>query len=141
MISIQTVANVTLAEIFKRSPFTHVDQGEELLQQCVYRSTEVRYGFVNDECACVWGLIPPTLLSSSAYLWLITTDLVEKHKLLFVRHSQRWIEKALRTYPIIIGDWVPGEVSERRWLEWLGAEFGPVIEGRVTFTIKKKVLQ
>lgn len=139
MISIQTVSDVTLAEIFKRSPVKHIPKGDELLRKCVYRSTDVRYGFVNGECACVWGLIPPTLLSNSAYLWLLTTDLVEQHKFLFVRHSQRWMEEALCTYPIIIGDWVPGDPSARRWLEWLGAKFGPLDGGRHQFMIRKKL--
>lgn len=141
MISIQTVSDVTLAEIFKRSPVKHIPKGDELLRKCVYRSTDVRYGFVNGECACVWGLIPPTLLSNSAYLWLLTTDLVEQHKFLFVRHSQRWMEEALLTYPVIIGDLASDDPIARRWLEWLGAKFGATIEGRHTFVIKKKVLQ
>ncbi len=138
MISICKVSDVTLTEIFQRSPVKDIKHGEELLRKCVYRSTYVRYGFVNDECVCVWGLIPPTLLSNSAYLWLLTTELVEKHKFLFVRHSQRWIEQALRTYPIIIGDWVPGDPCAKRWLEWLGAEFGPFVGGRHQFVIRKK---
>jgi hypothetical protein len=138
MISIRTVSDVTLGELFQRSPASQLPHGEELLKRCVERSVDVRYGYVNGECACVWGLIPPTLLSSSAYLWLLTTDLVEQHKFLFVRHSQRWMEQILKTYPTIIGDWVPGDLHEKRWLEWLGAVFGPIVDGRVTFMIRKK---
>lgn len=140
MISIRTVSDVTMAELFRRSPAATIPYGEVLLHECVKRSADVRYGYVDGQCACVWGLIPPTLLSSSAYLWLLTTDLVEKHKFLFVRHSQRWIEEALCTYPSIIGDWIPNdEPRQKRWLEWLGAEFGAVIEGRATFVIRKKL--
>lgn len=138
MISIRTVSNITLEELFHRSPAAKYPNGDKLLQQCILRSVDVCYGYVNGECACVWGLIPPTLLSSSAYLWLLTTDLVEQHKFLFVRHSQRWMEEALQTYPIIIGDWIPGDPRAKRWLEWLGAVFGPFESGRHQFMIRKK---
>lgn len=138
MISIKTVSNVTLEELLQRSPVRATPYGEVLLHECVKRSADVRYGYVGSQCACVWGLIPPTLLSSTAYLWLLTTDLVEKHKFLFVRHSQRWVEETLHTYPIIIGDWVPGDPIAKRWLEWLGAVFGPLQDGRHQFMIRKK---
>jgi len=138
MISIRAVSNVTLRELFQRSPASVIPHGEELLKKCVERSVDVRYGYVNDECACMWGLIPPTLLSSSAYLWLLTTDLVDQHKFLFVRHSQRWMEQILCTYPTIIGDYIPGEDRSRKWLEWLGAEFGKFQSGRIPFVIRKK---
>jgi hypothetical protein len=138
MISIRLVSDVTLKELFDRSPASEIPKGEELLLTCLQRSTDVRYGYVDNQCACVWGLIPPTLLSGSAYLWLLTTDLVEQHKFLFVRHSQRWIEEALQVYPTIIGDWIPGDPRSRRWLEWLGAEFAAFQGGRIPFVIRKK---
>lgn len=138
MISIKTVSNVTLSEIFKRSPVKHIENGEAMLRKCVVRSVDVRYGYVHAECVCVWGLIPPTLLSASAHLWLLTTDAVENHKFLFVRHSQRWIEQALRTYPTITGEWIPGNERSKRWLQWLGAEFGDFNGKCVPFMIRKK---
>lgn len=138
MISIRTVSNVTLRELFQRSSASEFPNGEELLRKCVLRSVDVRYGYVNGQCACVWGLIPPTLLSNSAYLWLLTTDIVEQHKFLFVRHSQRWMEDILQVYPIIVGDWIPGDPRAKRWLEWLGASFGPLQDGRHQFMIRKK---
>lgn len=138
MISIRTVSTVTLDELFRRSPAASIPHGDELLKRCVAHSVDIRYGYVDGECACIWGLIPPTLLSTSAYLWLLTTELVEKHKFLFVRHSQRWMEEILRTYPNIIGDFIPGEERSRKWLEWLGAEFGDFQGGRIPFVIRKK---
>lgn len=108
------------------------------VRKCMLRSVEVRYGLVDGELACVWGLIPPTLLSSNAYLWLHTTELVEDHKFLFVRHSQRYVEEMLRHFPKIVGDCLIGNSSARRWLEWLGAEFYPPVGGRWPFVIRAK---
>lgn len=138
MISIRNVSNITLEELFQRSPASAIPNGNELLKRCVERSASVQYGYVDGQCACVWGLISPTLLSTSAYLWLLTTEIVEQHKFLFVRHSQRWMEEILCTYPNIIGDYIPGEDRSRKWLEWLGAEFGDFQGGRIPFMIRKK---
>lgn len=110
----------------------------ETLRACLLRSVEVRYGIVDGKVACVWGLIPPTLLSTSAWLWLDTTEIVAEHKFLFVRYSQRYVEEALKTYPKLIGDCIVGNWSGRRWLEWLGAEFSPAIGGRWPFVIRAK---
>lgn len=139
MISIQTVSNIPLRAVLRRSPVAGMPDAEAILRECVGRSTEVRYGYVDGEVACMWGLIPPSLLSTTAYLWLLTTDLVDQHKFLFVRHSQRWVEEALKVYPAIIGDMVD-KPSTRRWLEWLGAEFIEVANGRFKFVIRKRAL-
>ncbi len=138
MISIQRMSHVSLQDVLRRSPVADRPDAEIILRDCLYRSIEVRYGFVDDELACVWGLIPPSLLSTTAYLWLLTTDVVEDHKFLFVRHSQRWIEQALKTYPTIIGDAVAGNDRGIRWLRWLGAEFGEPEGKRIRFMIRKR---
>jgi hypothetical protein len=111
---------------------------EEMLGSFVLRSVDVHYGLVDNEVACVWGLIPPTLLSDTAYLWLYTNALAEQHKFILVRRSQRYIEDILKVYPRIIGDCIVGNWPARRWLTWLGAEFGPASKGRWPFVIRAK---
>lgn len=117
---------------------TRLHNAEVLLSDCLFRSVEIRWGLINGKFACVWGLIPPTLLSHASWLWLMTTPLVEEHKFLFVRHSQRWLEEALKRYPEIIGDCITGNDRGRRWLTWLGAEFGATYMGRAPFVIRAK---
>ena len=129
---------VNIADIVRRSPVSHVPGAERTLAECMRRSIEVRYGMLDGEVACMWGLIPPTLLSEAAYLWLLTTDIVAEHKFLFVRHSQRYVEEALCTFPTIIGDVVAGNDQALRWLKWLGAEFLVPVDGRIPFTIRAK---
>jgi hypothetical protein len=141
MISIRNISDVPLHDVLKRSPVAHIPDAEAILRECVYRSTKVRYGFLDSRLACMWGLIPPSLLSQTAYLWLLTTDIVAEHKFLFVRHSQRYVEEALKIYPTIVGDVIIGNAPARRWLKWLGAEFGQPDKGRVKFVIRRKVLQ
>lgn len=112
---------------------------EKLLRTCIRLSYVLWEGSVDGELACMWGLIPPTLLSNRAYLWLYTTELIKDHQFLFVRHSQRVMEEMLKEYPIIIGHSSINADRSIRWLRWLGAEFGePISNNLVPFIIRKK---
>ena len=139
MISIERSKDFDIVDVLRRSPVSGIPGARETLLECMSRSVEVQIGIVDGVVACVWGMIPVTILSSSAYLWLLTTDLVEKHKFLFIRHSQRCVEEALKIFPVITGDVAPDNHSARRWLEWLGAEFssGPFGDW-IPFTIRRR---
>ena len=92
----------------------------------------------DDEILCYMGLIPPTLLSDRAYLWLRTTEAMSEHVFVFVRYSQRVISEMLQDFPIIVGHCEVSAAKSIRWVQWLGAEFGAP-EGRlVPFTIRAK---
>lgn len=137
-VTIQAKAPSNTSDLIQRSPVAQVPGAEEVLRECIHRSVDIRQGLLNGKVACAWGLIPPTLLSDTAYLWLLTTDIVVEHKFLFIRHSQRYIEEALKKYPTIIGDVIGDNRSAMRWLQWLGAEFAPQVLGRTPFTIQAK---
>lgn len=137
-VAITSRSEVALRDIIARSECAHIPDAEQILRECLYRSREVRFGLINGDLACMWGLIPPTILSSTAWLWLVTTEIVAEHKFLFVRHSQRWMEEALKVYPEITGDCLLGNLPAQRWLKWLGAEFREPVGGRWPFVIRAK---
>jgi hypothetical protein len=138
MVDVLAQAPTNTSDLITRSTFAHIPGAEEVLRECIWRSIEIRQGLVDGEVACVWGLIPPTILSNTAYLWLCTTDIIAEHKFLFIRHSQRYIEEALKRYSTIIGEVVGHNPPARRWIRWLGGEFGPTILDRTPFTIRAK---
>ncbi len=140
MIAITKSKNFDTHDVIRRSNVKHIPGAEGVLRDCMYRSVEVRVGMLDGVIACAWGLIPPTILSDTAWLWLIATDIVAEHKFLFVRHSQRYIEEALKEYPNIIGNTEVVNHSARRWLRWLGAEFGEPEGKMIPFIIKAKAL-
>jgi hypothetical protein len=109
-----------------------------LMFQCMRMSVVAWAGFVDDEIACLWGLVPPTLLSNKAYLWLVVNELVDAHKFAFVRHSQREMERMLRMYPIITGHCDKRHSRSMQWLKWLGARFDPEIGPVAPFTIVRE---
>lgn len=94
------------------------------LHQCLLMSYSAWEARIDGELACIWGLIPPTLMSTQAYLWLHTTEVAEAHTFLLVRYSQLWIRHMLDTFPTIVGQVARDAKRSQRWLQWLGAKLG-----------------
>ena len=110
----------------------------EIMYRSMCNSSRVWLGYHDNEIVCLWGLVPPTLLSDRAYLWLYTTDALDAHIFLLVRHSQRMVAQMLTEFPTIVGHCEVSATKSIRWLRWLGAEFG-ALEGRlVPFIIRAK---
>lgn len=115
------------------------DAGDnKLVRRCIFTSAYAFTGWVDDEVACIVGIISPTVLSNQAYLWLHCTPLIEQHKFLFIRHSLRWLERAKEEFPVITGHTVISNISGIRWLRrHLGAEFGEPDGNLVPFQIRR----
>lgn len=107
----------------------------EILDRCLERTQDMWVGWHNSVPVFAWGLIPPTLLSSSAYLWMVSIDEAEEHQFVLVRHSQIAMKKMLERYETIVGHCEVGEARSIRWLKWLGAVFGSPDGNLLPFTI------
>lgn len=136
---IQLLSHDRISQLISLASGSSLDPKEaKVLEFCQSLSSEVWTGYVNEELICCWGLIPPTLLSNQAYLWMHSTPAIRDHQFLLVRHSQRIIEQVLKRYERIIGDcWTTAEDSIR-WLKWLGAEFTYTGEAYCSFVIRRK---
>ena len=110
----------------------------ETFKRFVLVSSKLRAGVVDGKLICLWGLVPPTMLSDRAYLWMHTTDEAEKHEFLLVRHSQIEVRKMLEEYPRIVGQCELAATRSIRWLKWLGAVFGDHDGKLVPFEIVRK---
>ncbi len=102
----------------------------EILEQYLTFSAKLYIGSVDGKMCCAWGVVPPTLMSEKAYLWLFSTEAVEEHKFLFVRNSQKAIADILEDWPVITGYCEVNSTRSARWLRWLGAKFGEPVQGR-----------
>ena len=109
------------------------------MEYCFDMSTSIWVGLIDEQLACIWGLIPPTLMSNQAYLWLYTTDVIKEHQFVLVRHSQLVMEEILKRYKSVCGHVVMGKGDSKsvRWLKWLGAKFGEPSERGVPFRITR----
>ena len=96
-------------------------------------------GFHDGKLVCTWGVITPSILSDSVYLWLHTTPVVKDCQFIFVRRSQLFIENLLKEYNYVVGHVRKDEPRSQRWLRWLGAEFSPSKEAHLlNFRITSK---
>lgn len=111
----------------------------DILHYCLSNSEKLYTGSVGDRVACAWGLVPPTLMSGQAYIWLYHNNLVEEHKFTFIRQSQLAVKEMLEEYPLLQGHAHSENSNGIRWLKWLGAE---ILEGGlknlIPFEIRKK---
>lgn len=137
-VEIEASAPVDLSGLISRTAYANVFGSEGKLEQWIQDSTTVWAGKVRGEIVCVWGVRAPTLLSDTAYLWLLTTDDLAEYKFLFIRHSQLAIKVLLEEYRVIKGHYKSGDPRARRWLEWLGARFDEPVNDIYPFTIVKR---
>jgi hypothetical protein len=128
-----------LYELISSNPVGSItEDGMEIMRNALAISSSVWVGSMDGKVLGFWGLVPPSLLSDRAYLWLYTTPNLHEHVFTFVRHSQRIVEAMLREYPLIVGECLVGSDKSIRWLEWLGAEFGSPNGKLIPFQIKAK---
>ncbi len=111
---------------------------QKMLDFCLLKSEMLYYGLVDEKVACAWGLVPPTIISDNAYIWLHHTDLVEKHKFLFIRYSQRAVGEMLDRYSEINGHAHGQNERGIRWLKWLGAKMIAPEGDLIPFQIRRK---
>lgn len=138
MIQIKEATSYSARQVFEKSGIKELPGAEETLETLLIRSKVRHIGFVDGEVAAMWGLVPQSLLSNQAYLWLLTTELAEQHKFLLVRYSQMFVAQALEHYETLVGHCAAGNFSTKRWIRWLGGEFGTGNGKLVPFVIKRK---
>jgi hypothetical protein len=114
------------------------DRQSEIINLCQRLSAQVYLGYIDNRLIACWGLVPPTVFSGYAYLWMYTTPLVREHQFTFVRRSQIIIKDMLKSYPTIVGHCVADATDSIRWLRWLGASFEMPIGNLVPFTIRRR---
>lgn len=134
------VARCTGAEAYDLIYRDHLaklsDSEQEIMQRHMMNSYRCWVGYEDDKVLCFLGIIPPTVLSDCAYLWLYTTEHLTEHVFIFVRYSQRIVQEMLSEFPTIVGHCEINNLRAQRWLRWLGAKFGEPIEGKaLPFTI------
>ncbi len=135
MTLIERVTTAEAKELISRIAFDA--DGRKTMDFCLLMSASIWAGSIDGVLACIWGVIPPTLLSNQAYLWLYTTDAIKGHEFVLVRHSQLVIEGILEEYPSIVGHAIIGSDKSIRWLKWLGAKFGQPQGLAIPFRISK----
>lgn len=138
-VAIGQIERDDITRLISSTDYAKLDsKGKAAFDRCLLFTTQMWAGFHNGKFTCAWGIIPPSLLSLQAYLWLYVTEDLKGHEFLFVRHSQVAIEQILNDYPTIVGHTHVSLTKAIRWLRWLGAEYGEPQGEYVPFIIRKK---
>lgn len=99
---------------------------EEFLNDALKARSWVGLG--DGKPVCFWGvtlqetpLVPP-------YVWMISSRHAEKFTLTFARHSVRIVRELLKEYGSLEGFVLESNKRSQRWLSWIGAKIGPVVD-------------
>lgn len=114
-------------------PYPMSPRDQQMFEYCA-AAGEVWAGHVNGELEAVWGVIPSSFMALEAYLWM--WNLPTHHPLLLARYSRRVISTLHERWPVIHGHCQLSNLSSRRWLLWLGAEFGQAGDSLVAFQLR-----
>ena len=137
-VSVEPVIGNSLAHLISMSSGTDLGaRYAEMMDMCQKLSGQVWSGYIDEKLVCCWGLIPPSIFSNVAYLWMYNTEALAEHQFIFIRRSQLEIARMLEYYPLIVGHCVVGNDKASKWLEWLGAKFDPPADGVRKFSIRK----
>lgn len=95
----------------------------EALKSSAARSAFTWTFMCNGKPCAVFGLVPDSLLSSKACIWLLGTDQINRCKLSYFKACRRMVARILQHYPVLY-NYVDAEYkAAHKWLEALGAEF------------------
>lgn len=77
------------------------------------------------EVVGMFGVVPESLLSDRALVWLLTTDLIYKMKIAFLRASKKFIPAIMSRYGHLHNFVDARNVQCLKWLAWAGALIYP----------------
>lgn len=135
MTKVEAIGNEALAAVIIDRLEVSAEH-KEILLRSTKNSSHLWLGTHDETILCFFGLIPPTLLSDVAYLWLYCTPSMQGHTIPLIRHSKRAVHDWLSIYTSIVGH---GHVDKPRSLAWLrliGATFGEPTGSVIPFEIR-----
>jgi hypothetical protein len=93
---------------------------EQAVRRSVAGADRAFATYVDEDVLCLWGYRVEDVHTNTIVMWLLTTDLVFSHKMIFARES-------LRTFKLIsmlfskVSVLVHNDYADAiKWLEWLG---------------------
>lgn len=108
----------------KIEAFVNVN-GREVMENVIRQSYISQVIKLDDEILGLWGL-QTNVFSPIGYIWLITTDAVERHRMAFLRESVRITERCQRMCAALVAHVDTRNVASIKWLEWLNFRAGAI---------------
>jgi hypothetical protein len=95
-------------------------EGDQALMRGLACSTHAWTGLVDGEPACMFGVVPASMMSGIGVPWMLGTDLVEQHATAFLRRNRRYVKLMTQAYNYLVNYVDDRNVKAIAWLEWLG---------------------
>ena len=87
-------------------------------------STRCWTGTIDDVPVCMFGVAPATLLGETGRPWMVGTDHLDRHAVLFLRRNKGKVDEMLSLFPVL-ENYVDCRNSRAiQWLRWLKFSFG-----------------
>lgn len=83
-------------------------------------SSHVWTGMFNLQPACMFGVVPSSLLGGSGAVWMIGTDTLVAHQMTFLRHCRGELARLQLVYRHLWNFVADDNTLAKRWLAWLG---------------------
>ena len=94
------------------------------LERAVKVSREKGYAVCDEGVLCVYGIRPLTFEYGKGEPWMACTKLVEKHPIEFYRKTKTGLFELAHQYSLLENYVWAENTLAKRWLKWLGFEFG-----------------
>jgi|SRR5579859_6373239 len=94
------------------------------LRHSIAASTVAYTWIIEGVPGCVYGVSSYWSVGGSGNPWLLTSDLVDRHRMTFLRHYRAYLVEIQAVWPVL-ETWVDARHQVcLRWLAWLGFEIG-----------------
>lgn len=92
---------------------------------CAMRSSlQVWTGLIDGQVACMFGVVPQSMMGGTGFAWMLGSDLVERHQKLFLRRCRENVRMMAEQFDYLHNYVDDRNVKAIRWLKWLGFEMG-----------------
>jgi len=95
----------------------------DVIKDSVELSTYAQAATFNDELVCLWGVCPISMISRKGSPWMLSTSVIEKYPLAFLKRCKPVIEKFTDNYNYLENHVDVRNTVAIHWLKWLGFKF------------------
>jgi len=114
---------------------------EEVLNQSFGLSHLAWTGLIDEVPVCMFGVVRASLLGNVGRPWMVGTDLLDKHQVVFLRRCRASLETMKMCFSKLENYIDARNVKAIQWLRWLGFSFnepepmGPLNLPFIRFTL------
>lgn len=92
----------------------------ETLQKAMRDSSLMWVGTVDGEVACMFGVVPVSLLGGQGVPWLLGTPLIDKNRGAFIKRNRAYIARMLDACPHLVNIVDARNIKSIAWLKRMG---------------------